>query len=101
MQQPTNAALTIQETGQSIPLEQTIATVGRKPGNTIVLEDDLKVSRHHCAISPEDGNYIIRDVGSSNGTYLNNERLTQPQTLRDGDVIEIGNTGLMVYLPDV
>jgi len=69
MQQP---ALIIPETGQTISLEQGIVTIGRKSGNTIVLEDDLKVSRHHCAISQEGNSYIIRDVGSSNGTYLNN-----------------------------
>ena len=100
MEQPGHAALTVQETGQNIPLEQDIVTVGRKPGNTIVLEDDLEVSRHHCAISPEGGTYIIRDVGSSNGTYLNKERLTKPQALRNGDVIELGNTTIIVNLPD-
>ena len=76
MEQPTEAALIVPETGQAFPLDQDVITIGRKSGNSIVLEDDLKVSRHHCAMFREAGDYIIRDMGSSNGTYLNDERLT-------------------------
>ncbi len=95
------AYLTVQQTGQTfpLPLGQELLTIGRKSGNTIVLADDLKVSRHHATIFRQEYAYVIQDVGSANGTYLNGERLTEPEPLKDGDVIEMGDTTFEVTLP--
>jgi hypothetical protein len=91
----------MRQTGQTfpLPLGQELLTIGRKSGNTIVLEDDLKVSRHHATIFRHDYVYVIQDVGSANGTYLNGKRLTEPEPLKDGDVIEMGDTTFVVTLP--
>lgn len=97
--QPPTSALIIEETGQTFPLDQGLTTIGRKSGNTIALADDLKTSRHHATIAWEAGQYTIQDRGSSNGTYVNDQKLTGPQPLRDGDTIRIGDTLFSVVLP--
>jgi adenylate cyclase len=76
------------------PREQDLAafnTLGRHPDNTIQVLDRI-VSKEHCriALGPQ-GQYSIRDMGSLNGTYVNNERANEA-TLKDGDQITLGNT---------
>src|SRR5262249_12124230 len=67
-----------------------LTSIGRAPGNTIVL-DEPHVSRHHTVIRVnEGGTYLISDLGSSNGTYLNARRVLLPERLRHRDVIKIG-----------
>lgn len=98
--QPTGPSLVKQDTGQRFPLTKELITIGRKTGNTIVLPpDDLKASRHHATISYENGRYILQDVGSVNGTFLNNQRISKPQPLSDGDIIGVGESVLQVNLP--
>ena len=59
-----------------------LASIGRAPGNTIVL-DEPHVSRHHTVVRVnESGTYLISDLGSSNGTYLNARRVLLPERLR-------------------
>ncbi len=99
--QPMFAYLTIEPTGQIFPLEQELVTIGRKSGNTIVLEDDLQVSRHHATIVKQEDRFFIQDVGSANGTFLNHQRLTEPQPLHDGDLIRMGDTIFTVHFPTV
>lgn len=65
-------------------------SMGRAPGNDIVLTGD-KVSRRHAQIQRQHGNeFWLVDLGSSNGTFLNGRRVTQPVLLTDTDQIEIG-----------
>ncbi len=67
-----------------------LTSIGRAPGNTIVL-DEPHVSRHHTIVrAHEDGSYLLSDLGSSNGTYLNGRRVLLPERLRHRDVIKIG-----------
>lgn len=98
--QPSAATLIVQQTGQQFPLAPALVTIGRKSDNSVVLADDLKVSRHHAAISWQEDAYILQDVGSANGTYLNQKRVTKPEKLYDGDIIQIGDTTLLVQIPD-
>ncbi len=63
-------------------------TIGRGRGNDILLTHP-KTSERHCVIVKKDGCYKIRDLGSSNGTYLNGTRIVREKTLRDGDVINL------------
>jgi transcriptional regulator with GAF, ATPase, and Fis domain len=56
------------------------------------------VSREHAAIVVEDGAAFLEDLGSTNGTRLNGERLTTPHQLRDGDVIGVGRAQLTVQM---
>lgn len=94
-----SAYLTIEPTGQILPLEQELVTIGRKSGNTIVLEEDLKVSRHHATIVRQGDRFLIQDAGSANGTFLNQRRLTEPQPLHDGDVIQMGDAAFTFHHP--
>ena len=68
-------------------------TIGRTPGNQLVLAEP-KVSSHHAEIRPQGQDYAIVDLGSTNGTFVNDQRLTSnvPNVLRAGDTIVIGDT---------
>jgi adenylate cyclase len=69
---------------------EAVCTIGRANQNTIVLVDDL-VSRFHAVIQrKDDGDYIVADLGSSNGTSVNCKRVNAPVVLADGDHIVIG-----------
>jgi hypothetical protein len=85
--------LVIQHTGQVFPLTQETVTIGGGEDNVIVLADP-KVSSQHAAISwqAETGAYVIEDLGSAEGTYVNERPVEGPQPLRHGDVIRVGDT---------
>jgi hypothetical protein len=68
---------------------QAVTSLGRKPSNTIVLDDDF-VSSEHSLISWRDGRAWLEDVASTNGTYLNEAEVTRPAALSEGDIIGIG-----------
>ena len=73
-------------------------TIGRKKSNTIDI-DNLQVSNKHAKILKHAGNYFIEDLKSTNGTFLNNEKITK-EPLRDKDIITIGKHTLVVHLKD-
>lgn len=73
---------------KEIPLTQAAATIGRLPDNTVQI-DNLAVSGHHARIYWNDGHYVVEDLGSLNGTYVNNKRVGQA-TLIHGDQVLIG-----------
>lgn len=73
---------------KEVPLTQAATTIGRLPDNNVQI-DNLAVSGHHARISWEQGQYILEDLGSLNGTYVNNERVGKA-TLRHGDRVKIG-----------
>ena len=75
--------------GQRFTLLGDSALIGRQEDATIYL-DSLAVSRQHARIHCHGGEYFIEDIGSSNGTFLNGRRITQPVLLRDRDQIEVG-----------
>jgi hypothetical protein len=60
----------------------------------------LGVSRQHASISFKDGSFVIEDLNSSNGTWINENRLAanEPRPLRNGDVIRLGQLIIFVYL---
>src|SRR4051812_46425219 len=68
-----------------------INSLGRHPNNTIQLLDKI-VSKEHCILEQRDGQFILRDLGSLNGTYINGERVRGEQLLRHGDEITLGST---------
>ena len=86
--------------GQSFPLRQEIE-LGRERGNTVVVAD-RKVSRRHARLTPIDDTYILSDLGSANGTYLNGVLIGQPTRLKHNDRFVIGDTIFLytVTLPD-
>ncbi len=68
-------------------------TVGRSPANTLQISDPAS-SRKHCMIKSSGGFTVIVDMGSSNGTRVNGEKITREEVLSDGDLIQIGKTVL-------
>src|SRR5580700_7155766 len=75
---------------QAIDLRPT-NSLGRHPNNTIQLLDKI-VSKEHCTIEQRDGRFILRDLGSLNGTYVNGERVRGETFLKHGDEIALGST---------
>ena len=77
------------------PLRETL-TIGRDARNDLALSDDPKVSRQHARIRHEGDTYVIEDLQSRNGTFLEREsevtRIASPQPLLPNDVIRIGST---------
>ncbi len=77
--------------GIRVPLADDLVVLGRQSGCALVLLDD-QASRRHAQVVPTDAGYEIEDLGSTNGTYLNGERLTSSTLLSHGDRIEVGHT---------
>jgi hypothetical protein len=67
------------------------ATIGRK-GCDIELPDDSEVSRRHALVRREGEALVIQDLGSTNGTFVNGERIEAPRRLVDGDEVSFGDT---------
>jgi hypothetical protein len=77
------------ETGSSYEIPSHGATLGR--GDVEIRLDDPFASSHHARISREGHVVVIEDLGSTNGTYLNEQQLDGPQPLHPGDRIRIGD----------
>jgi two-component system cell cycle response regulator len=76
--------------GRRVPLGSEPCVIGRSSKCDVQLDQE-SVSRNHAHISRQRGNYAIRDLGSTNGTYVNDE-LVDEVVLRDGDQIKVGRT---------
>ena len=84
--------------GMTWVVKEGTTTVGRHPESDIFL-DDITVSRHHCRFLNEGGLFEVEDSGSTNGTYVNGERMDRG-VLRPGDDVIIGKYHLIVALGD-
>jgi len=88
-----------EKNGEAYPIEDRVLFIGRDASNTIILPDP-QISRKHAYICPEGSQYIIEDMGSVNGTLVNN-RSVRRQVLNPGDLITVGSTVLeFALLPD-
>jgi pSer/pThr/pTyr-binding forkhead associated (FHA) protein len=79
-------------TGTTVALQGQTITLGRAHDSTIVLDDDYASSRHARIYPDRDGQWIVEDLGSTNGTYLDRNRLTTPTPIPLGAPIRIGKT---------
>jgi len=75
--------------GQVFPLAGPVVTIGRDPSRDIALGQDSTVSRSHARVAWENGQHVLYDEGSSNGTFVNGVRVSI-QALVPGDVIQFG-----------
>jgi len=82
--------------GMSYPLEQEEILLGRDLGNDITIGDP-EVSRRHARFFMQDDDIYVEDLGSTNGTFLNGERISSPKQLRVGDVITLGENVVLVF----
>jgi hypothetical protein len=82
-------------TGQRVVLGEFVLTIGRLPECTITLAD-TNVSRKHAEVRPEGAGFMLSDLGSTNGTFVNGARITQHE-LADGDVITFGGAAKITF----
>src|SRR5688500_3593583 len=68
-----------------------VNSLGRHPSNSIQLLDKI-VSKEHCIIEQRGDHFVLRDLGSLNGTFINNERVRGEAPLKHGDEIALGST---------
>jgi len=88
----TDGPPTVHETGES-------CTVGRHPDNTIVL-DHVSVSGHHAELLIHNGSYLLKDLISSNGTYVNGHKI-MVQHLENGDKVRFGKVDATISIETV
>jgi pSer/pThr/pTyr-binding forkhead associated (FHA) protein len=81
--------------GSQFLIEKDVTTAGRHPESDIFL-DDITVSRRHAEIRRKDSQFLVHDMGSLNGTYVNRERVENTQ-LANGDELQIGKFKLIFF----
>jgi Inner membrane component of T3SS, cytoplasmic domain len=79
--------------GTSLGLADQQITIGRADDATLVLTDDYASTRH-ARLFPQDGQWLVEDLGSTNGTYLDRQKVTEPTPVPIGVPIRIGKTVL-------
>lgn len=85
---------------RSVTLTGKRVTIGRGDGNDVVIEGDARASREHAVLTHDGTTWRISDCNSTNGTYVNSVRISQPVRLSDGDRIHVGASVLTVQVQD-
>ena len=80
--------------GSRFVLDRDVVHAGRHPESSIFL-DDVTVSRRHAELARIPGGWLVRDVGSLNGTYVNRQRIEDEAQLSNGDEVQIGRFKLV------
>src|SRR3954464_8694526 len=83
--------------GSDIAVEEELI-IGRTASVEGRLADDPEISRQHARVTRSGEGYVIEDLGSMNGTFVNGNRLQAPHQLVNGDSVEVGGTRLLVEL---
>lgn len=84
------------DAGARFLLDSDQETVGRHPESDIFL-DDISVSRRHATFTRSAGGYVVADLGSLNGTYVNRDRIDSDIVLSGGDEVQIGKYRLIYF----
>ena len=84
------------DAGARFLLDSDLVTVGRHPDSDIFL-DDISVSRRHATFTRSGNGYVISDLGSLNGSYINRDRIDSEVTLAGGDEVQIGKYRLIYF----
>ena len=85
--------------GQDHQIQFRSTTMGRSLDCGVIISD-VRISREHSRIFYEGHHWYIEDLQSTNGTFLNNERITKVMELRDGDTIQVGDTPFSFHDPE-
>lgn len=80
--------------GRTYPLGDEL-TVGRAAGCQVTI-DDTYVSQIHARVFAREGQYLVEDLGSTNGTYLNRKKVSGPMVMQPGDQLQVGNTVMVL-----
>lgn len=95
----TNFSLVIQagpNPGQRTELSSESFVIGRDPGSNLYIQD-IEVSRRHARLIAQSGGFVLEDLGSTNGTFVNGERVRTVTVLRPGDEIRLGEVVTLRY----
>jgi pSer/pThr/pTyr-binding forkhead associated (FHA) protein len=84
------------DAGARFLLDTDVVTVGRHPDSDIFL-DDISVSRRHATFTRTANGYVISDLGSLNGSYVNRDRIDTDVILSGGDEVQIGKYRLIFF----
>lgn len=79
--------------GDEKELNKKLICIGRDPSNDLILENN-EISRLHTKITQSDDSYLIEDLNSTNGTFINGRKITKPENLFDGDLISLGESNI-------
>ena len=82
--------------GRAYPLDAQEVIIGRDIGNAISI-NDAEISRKHAKLSLHGSSYVVEDLGSTNGTFVNNQRLTASKVLNPGDLVSLGENIVLAY----
>ena len=82
--------------GKSYDLTKEVITIGRDLSNDLVI-NDAELSRHHSRLTRQGTRYVIEDLGSTNGTFVNSSRVSGQYTLNAGDLVNFGDTVTMLF----
>jgi hypothetical protein len=82
--------------GATFSLEGDQLVIGRDSSSSIAI-NDAEVSRKHARLNFQGGKYVIEDLGSTNGTFVNGQRLVSPVVLKSGDVVSLGEQIVLMY----
>jgi len=82
--------------GATYPLEGDQLTIGRDSNNGVVINDS-EISRKHARLTFQGGKYVLDDLGSTNGTFVNGQRLVGPVVLKSGDVVSLGEQIVLMF----
>jgi pSer/pThr/pTyr-binding forkhead associated (FHA) protein len=80
--------------GEEHELDSAPITFGRGPQNDVPLSGDDFASARHARVEPRRDGVWVEDIGSTNGTFLNGNKLTRPRKLTSGDIVRVGETEL-------
>lgn len=81
--------------GKEVVISNTV-NIGRDPGNDIALPMDRLISRRHACLKLSPEGYLLEDLSSANGTYIDEKKVQEPLLLVNGQIFKVGKTALKI-----